>query len=306
MHGEAGLPGIPARAAERRSEGARDVPPHDGLGPLHRAALADDPKCLAPLARGPLGPPRTDGRAWPLLGLDPGDVRADRAEQLKKKNDICRNDMRFREVPFVEYAKTNPLETTIALGATGAVGLGVATSLKEILHDRYISYLLPLTKEPEDFDLSIMQEATREYLRGDNVRFTAVTVAKTKNRYESEWYAKFRVEVKGLAAARDAQRSIEKCLEGAAEPVPSPNAPPNASPPKPPAPPPLFGTATHLFKPLQPGRIAFQVQHGHGIIQDRSFNHDVRVHCQKVLNTLNTIVSKGYKLSVPTKGFIIW
>ena len=77
-----------------------------------------------------------------------------------KRKDAC---MRFRAI---EYATTNPIRTTIALGTTGAVALGAATSLKEILHLRYISFLLPLKKKPDDSDLLTIQEATEKHSVG--------------------------------------------------------------------------------------------------------------------------------------------
>ena len=150
--------------------------------------------------------------------------------------------MRFRAI---EYATTNPIRTTIALGTTGAVALGAATSLKEILHLRYISFLLPLKREPDDSDLLTIQEATEKYLRGNNVSFKAVRVAKL-DLGSFGWYVKFRVEVKSLAAAEVAQRTIETCLNtGDAKP--------------------LLGDAAQLAH-LEGSRRASAVIHGHGNI----------------------------------------
>ena len=122
--------------------------------------------------------------------------------------------MRFRAIG---YATTNPVRTTIALGTTGAVALGAATSLKEILHLRYISFLLPLKKKPDDSDLLTIQEATQNYLHENNVSFSREGDNAGSGSFG--WYAKFLVEVKSLAAAENAQRTIETCLLGDAKPL---------------------------------------------------------------------------------------
>lgn len=191
--------------------------------------------------------------------------------------------MRFRDVRDpVEYAKLNPVKTTIALGTTGAVALGAATSLREILHLRYISYLLPLTHKPKSFDLSNMKTGTKEYLLKNNVRFTSVTVT-TQELLNVGWYVKFRVEVEGLAAAKVAQRSIEKCLAtGNAEP--------------------LFGTAKHLFDSSRP---ASTVRHGHGNIRDLEFSFSTKIECRTILDNLNAIMRANFHLPIAEVGFIL-
>ena len=193
--------------------------------------------------------------------------------------------MRFRDVPDpVEYAKLNPLKTTIALGTAGAVALGAAagaaTSLREILHFRHISYLLPLKKEPDDSELLTMQEATQKYLLENNVRFKTVTVTEPLN---VEGYAMVRVEVEGLAAAKVAQRSIEKCL-----------ATGNAKL--------LFGTATHLFDSTRP---ASTVRHGHGHIRDTEFSFSTKFECRTILDNLNAITRAKFHLPIDKVGLIL-
>lgn len=191
--------------------------------------------------------------------------------------------MRFRDVPDpVEYAKLNPVKTTIALGTTGAAALGVATSLKEILHYRYISYRLPLTQKPDDSELLTMQKATNEYLLKNNVRFKTVTVT-TQERPNVGWYAKFRVEAESLAAAKVAQRSIEECL-----------ATVDVEP--------LFGTAKHLFDSSRP---ASTVRHGHGHISDTELSFSTKFECRTILHNLNEIKRANFRLPIDKVGLFL-